>query len=724
MQKKNLQILGKKSISIMLIIIIIYTLINALIGHASYALSQTRNVDVNNIYNIDENAYPGYASLLQNLKSTHPNWTFTLFYTDLEWIDVLTNETIVNHSRSLVQGKTGEWLCTDPGCVDIPRDGSSWFGASQTAVAYYMDPRNFLTEDKIFQFETLSYIPSIHTEAGVEAILSGSFMYNKKINEYYNNESYGEKTFAQAIMSAAEASGVSPYHIASRIRQEVGANGSGSSSGKVSGYEGYFNFYNIGAYAGSNAVINALIYAQNNGWNTPEISIIEGAKWIAKNYISIGQDCLYLQKWDVANQEGLYGHQYMQNIQAPTSESSTAYTGYKAIFNNDLTNTSFNFVIPMYKNMPKTISRYPSSSTYVSQYAQIRDVLGVGVFIRKTPSTEGEKIGLYYNGQQLLRIELKASKEGGNIWDKVMLPDGTIGYVATQYVIEKITRDEISQESYINSSVELLNGPRTTTNGTVAIRTLYAGQSVTIVEAGKYNFDDIIWYRVKLADGTVGYIPNNYVTEGTFGEKVTITCNTELALRSSPSGNIIRYINPGVVVNRIEMATEQIGGYYWDKVITDDGTVGYMARERYNPYALWLTPVNGGTTEPQPPVEDDKVKLDETTKEVKTIPQATFSDIKEKYKNVTLVSGTEKLETGAVINIDGVEYTIIKLGDISKDGIVDARDASRILNYAVGSFEIQDNLLSATDVSKDGIVDARDASRILNYVVGNYSIVL
>ena len=182
MQKKNLQNIVKKLISIMMIIIIIYTLINSLIINVSYAVSQKRDVDAKNIYNIDEKLYPGYANLLQNLKSTHPNWTFTLFYTDLEWTDVLINETVVNHSRSLVQGKTGEWLCTDINCVDKPHDASSWFGASQTAVAYYMDPRNFLTEDKIFQFETLSYIPSIHTEAGVEAILSGSFMHNKKIS--------------------------------------------------------------------------------------------------------------------------------------------------------------------------------------------------------------------------------------------------------------------------------------------------------------------------------------------------------------------------------------------------------------------------------------------------------------------------------------------------------------------------------------------------------------
>ena len=183
MLRKNLQNVSKKTISITMIIIIIYTLINALICNKSYAITQVRNMDSNNIYNIDENLYPGYATLLKNLKTTHPNWTFTLFYTDLEWSEVLMNETTANHARSLVQGKTGEWLCTDPQCDGIPHDGASWFGASQTAVAYYMDTRNFLTEDKIFQFEALSYIPSVHTEAGVEAVIRGSFMSNTKSSD-------------------------------------------------------------------------------------------------------------------------------------------------------------------------------------------------------------------------------------------------------------------------------------------------------------------------------------------------------------------------------------------------------------------------------------------------------------------------------------------------------------------------------------------------------------
>jgi beta-N-acetylglucosaminidase len=51
-------------------------------------------------------------------------------------------------------------------------------------------------------------------------------------------------------------------------------------------------------------------------WNSPYRSIVGGAKFISQNYISRGQNTLYFQKFDViSNDDGLYKHQYMTNIQ-------------------------------------------------------------------------------------------------------------------------------------------------------------------------------------------------------------------------------------------------------------------------------------------------------------------------------------------------------------------------------------------------------------------------
>ena len=64
---------------------------------------------------IDENKYPGYKERLKELKKANPNWKFTIYYTGIRWNTAIYNETKGLHSRSLVQGKTGEWLCEQCG---------------------------------------------------------------------------------------------------------------------------------------------------------------------------------------------------------------------------------------------------------------------------------------------------------------------------------------------------------------------------------------------------------------------------------------------------------------------------------------------------------------------------------------------------------------------------------------------------------------------------------
>ena len=57
-------------------------------------------------------------------------------------------------------------------------------------------------------------------------------------------------SYAETFLLAGVYSGVSPYHLASRVKQEVAGAGRFASSvtGTVPGFEGYYNFYNIGAY--------------------------------------------------------------------------------------------------------------------------------------------------------------------------------------------------------------------------------------------------------------------------------------------------------------------------------------------------------------------------------------------------------------------------------------------------------------------------------------------
>ena len=139
-------------------------------------------------------------------------------------------------------------------------------------------------------------------------------------------------------MTAAKKSKVSPYHLASRVKQEVVINAnkmSSSVSGTVSGYKGIYNFYNIGAnnsVVAGGAVANGLKWAKTGKtylrpWNNRYKSLVGGAQYIGKNYINMGQNTLYLEKFNVTA-KNRYNHQYMGNIEAPNNEATKTVAAY------------------------------------------------------------------------------------------------------------------------------------------------------------------------------------------------------------------------------------------------------------------------------------------------------------------------------------------------------------------------------------------------------------
>lgn len=309
-----------------------------------------------------------YKVMLRELHAKFPNWQFKAINTGLDWNQVVAGEiNTATSKKNLVQGTASlprySWRSTTVGYdykndVWTPYDGSTWFAASDELIAYYLDPRTYMYENYIFVFESLSYAEGIQTEAGVEAILNGTFM-------SYTVPAGESLTYAQLIMEAGKNSGVSPYHIASRIKQEMGASGGVCAFGNSSSYPGIYNFYNIGAYDGYDAATKGLAWAAEEGgsygrpWNTPYKSILGGAQFLGKSYINVKQNTLYTQKFNVVNSSCLFSHQYMTNVQAPASEALTVYNAY---VNNNLLNSSLVFEIPVYNNMPTTAVSKPADA--------------------------------------------------------------------------------------------------------------------------------------------------------------------------------------------------------------------------------------------------------------------------------------------------------------------------------------------------------------------------
>lgn len=302
------------------------------------------------VNNTDIAAFPGsYQNDLRSLKNAHPNWTFVPMKTGLDFNASVSGEM---GDKSLIQKTTAN---SSKGWVGnaCPSE-SGWYYATRPAVAYYMDPRNFLTETYIFQFEQLTFNSSYHTESAVQTFLNSTFMKGKLADDAAG------RTYARAFYEIGKSRKLSPTHLASRVYQEQGQGTSGLISGTYSGYEGYYNFFNVGVSGSSTAekIVKGLTYAKSKGWNTRYKSLEGGAATIGNNYILKYQDTIYLEKFNVDKNSpyGVYAHQYMQNIQAPASESSST----KKIYTNaGSLNGTFVFKIPVYNNMPDEVY-YPA----------------------------------------------------------------------------------------------------------------------------------------------------------------------------------------------------------------------------------------------------------------------------------------------------------------------------------------------------------------------------
>lgn len=336
---------------------------------------------------LDKQGFPeSYKPALRTLHEKYPRWTFKAYQTGLDWDTAVKKESAVGLNL-ISKNKASGWQSYEAGAYNwttdsfIPFDGTSWVTASKEAVAYYMDPRNFLTASAIFQFEALEYQAEYQKKSGVERCLANTPM--EKTSFAYTSDSGKETSilYSEAFIEAAKVSGVSPYHLASRSKQEVvtgSATFSGSASGKMSGYENIFNFYNIGASnsAGGGAVEKGLKYASKTDskyllpWNNRYRAIVGGGIYIGTNYINRGQNTIYLQKFNVTG-TSTYSHQYMANVEAANSEATKTYNAYSSMLDENII-----FSIPVYKSMPSKPAPLPEAVKNPNNWLKLLNVAG------------------------------------------------------------------------------------------------------------------------------------------------------------------------------------------------------------------------------------------------------------------------------------------------------------------------------------------------------------
>ncbi|MEG0918374.1 MAG: SH3 domain-containing protein [Anaerovoracaceae bacterium] len=307
---------------------------------------------------INEGFSSDYRRKLMEIHKEHPQWIFKAHKTGLDFEGAVKSST--TPGRNVVSPSSPDYQRSyEENTYDFTKgkhytfDGR-WIAAHKSVIAYYMDPRNFLDGVNIYQFLDNHFDINTQSRDTVQKVVSGSFMDN---DEYIN-----------MIFESAQSVGVNANVLASSLLQEQGYKGtSGLISGKYEGYEGYYNFCNIGAYTsgGMTATERGLWYAKggNDGstsygrpWDTKLKAISGGAMYYKQNYVDRNQNTLYTKKFNVMN--GMSSHEYMSGVFAAASEGQHLS---KALSGND--NYPLIFYIPTFYNMPSSPA---SMATYGS----------------------------------------------------------------------------------------------------------------------------------------------------------------------------------------------------------------------------------------------------------------------------------------------------------------------------------------------------------------------
>ena len=699
--------------------------------------------ETNAAYSSSFKNYPGYEELLKELQEAHPNWEFELYDTGLTWQEAVIGESTAHHNLNQVSSSSGSaWKCS------CGKGGAGWVCASSAAVAYYMDPRNSLNEDYIFQFEQLTYDPDIQTREGVETILADCDYMQGKITykDKNGNTKTINKTYIDVIMEAAKQYNVSPYHLASRIRQEQGTTGSAMITGTWTGaggkYKGYYNYFNYGAFGGgtdAEVIENGLKWAakEQYNWTDPEKAIKGGAALIASDYIEDGQDTLYFQKFDVIADGGYYAWQYMQNVAASKNEGEEIREAYRdlGLLNKE---SKIKFKIPVYDDMPTEKAAMPGMETIVTQDVQITENT---VRVRSGKGTNHSIITTLNKGAKLLRIELDNKKDSnGRYWDKVVLSDGKKGYVSREYLTQISLQSNSNEKYIVTDYTNFRNGPGTKGNiSTTIIKLLSPGQIVTVVEKGKYeNVDGEAWYRVKLSDGTYGYVGTGYIEpydeETSQVEKVKVVCSDGLNIRREPSTSsaVLKAVAQGTILTRTQKdVASSDSKYIWDKVTTSSGVVGYVVREDPDTKKAWIEPLdtdsgNENNNDDKPDDEKPEIQGDGFQSSGTNLlcePDMTLTNIKKVLTDATLKKGeatvevSDKVATGNTITTGGKTYTIIVLGDVNGDAKVNTGDTLAMSQHIEKFKSITGtNYLEAADVNRDGKINTGDSLPLRQHV--------
>ena len=499
----------------------------------------------------------------------------------------------------------------------------------------------------------------------------------------------------------------------------------------------YYVYYNnTYGYVCSNLVkiLGELATTYQRPWTSPKKAIMGGAEYISKGYIDKGQYTSYLKKFNV-NPSGyypVYNHQYMANLRAPSSEAASSYNSLKE---NNLLDKPFNFVIPVYLDMP--LSTYDIN---------IKDT---GLL---TADIQDEAFETSINGfPDSYKPYLRYLHSIHNNWSFTPLNTGLD--FETSYLSEKavssieISANQCEQNPYYVTEKGWCIGNEASTKFFLDPRNFLSEKYVFMFE--NLGYSDI--YNENVVQSVI---------ENTFMKELSVLDNQSYASIFVEAGSTFR-VSPLYLASlaRQESGTKETNttngkefsyeGYTYSGVY-NFFNIGALSSES-NPALAGLVWANGGkgangaskTDKPeivplpnQTTVSNDFVSmlsLAKTGDYLKGYSLGTsISNIKEKVggqanivvkdSNGNIKSDTDSIGTGYIIEISNSagsnSYTYVMYGDLSGDGEINSADLLKMRQHLLGQINLNGAFLTSAYVSGDNEINSADLLRLRQHLLG------
>lgn len=686
-----------------------------------------------------------YQSYIDKIKKEHPNWVLKAFYTHLDWNTVLNKEASGTYSRIQNSAYGDAWKRVEE-AGSASYNAAGFVLASRAAVAYTLDPRNFLNDEGIFQFRVIDQNINSDTEVAVNNIAYNTPMYNAMI---------GEKTYSSVIYNVGVNTTIAPTFIVSRIRQETGCDivNNGSINGKNSKYPGYYNFFNIGAVDGSGAVQAGINLAYSKGWNTQEKAIAGGMQWLRERYVKYGQNTVYFQKFDVANPYGnatvILSSQYMTNILAPKGEAKIAYNG---ISRAGILNNTYTFYIPIYDNMPNMASPVPTIGYYENDNTMVylddpSDNLSDSFKIRSSADSSSDSNVVYklvepadINSKTVITRTKKGIDTG---WDYIEFEKNGSkieGYIWNSYVYE-YPYTKVSSISLNEKEKELKVG-----------ETFKLIATINPIDA---KYKDIEWSS---ANDKVATVDSNGKVTGMSAGSVIITAKSKDQAKTDTCVVTVTAKNPSISLDKdkytvlkdakteFNISTVDTDVTEYDIKIADENIakieegkiVGLKEGKTKITVTLKGTEIKAEAVILVVDLGNEDIVIDESlTVQGDLITKVTsgtkVSEILDKIttnynvelKNATgkVIEKDELVGTGTIINVKNEKeevvytYNIVISGDVDGNSIVDSMDMYKTIQHILENKKLENEFLKAGDTNSDTKIDSMDMYNIIQIIL-------